>query len=149
MLNTNSGKGINNLILELHVPNFQPVRDFYGIFGFTEFRCEPTPKDNDVMGYLVLKRKDEIGEVSLNFYGDKEKVSEHSHFKNFPSDTPRGYGVEITIIVSDVEKLWNDVKDKFTEKQVAQSLKLWKWGKKDFRVVDPFGFYVRFSEFFE
>lgn len=24
--------------------------------------------------------------------------------------------------------------------------KLKRWGKKDFRVIDPFGFYVRFTE---
>lgn len=154
MLNQNMGKGINNLILELHVPSFQPVRDFYAIFGFNEFRCEPTPMDNDVMGYLVLKRKDEIGETVLNFYGDKEKVSQHSYFKDFPSDTPRGYAVEVVIFVSNIEKLWDDVKDKLAKEQIISPLKLRKWNnlnsaKQDFRVVDPFGFYICFSQFFE
>ena len=35
-MNPNPGKVINNLVLELHVPSFQPARDFYSIFGFTE-----------------------------------------------------------------------------------------------------------------
>lgn len=82
----------------------------------------------------------------INFYGDKEKVSQHAHFKDFPIDTPRGYAVEITVPVSDVEGLWDAVKDKLTTEQIDQPLTLKRWNKKDFRVIDPFGFYIRFTE---
>jgi uncharacterized glyoxalase superfamily protein PhnB len=144
--NPNPGKVVNNLVLELHVPSFQPERDFYAMFGFNEYRYDPTSGGGSDLGYLVLSRNDEIGETHLNFYGDKEKVSQHSHFVDFPVDTPRGYAVEITIPVSDVKKLWEEVQHKLTEKQVAQPLTLKRWNKWDFRVVDPFGFYVRFTE---
>ncbi len=145
-MNPNLGKVTNNLVLELHIPNFQPARDFYSMFGFTEFRYDPQSGGNSDLGYLVLARDDEIGETHLNFYGDKEKVSQHSHFRDFPANTPRGYAVEITIPVSDVGKLWEEVKEKLKPEQIAQPLTLKRWNKKDFRVIDPFGFYVRFTE---
>lgn len=146
MPDSKPGKVINNLIIELHVPNFQQARDFYGMFGFAQLKYDPQSGGNSELGYLILKRNDEIGETHLNFYGDKEKVSQHSYFREFPPDTPRGYEVEITIPVSDVKKLWEEIKDKLPEKQIAQPLTLKRWNKWDFRVVDPFGFYIRFTE---
>ncbi len=136
----------NNLILELHVPDFEPARAFYKLFGFEQIKYDPTSGGGSDLGYMILKREDALGETHLNFYGDKPKVSEHSWFNEFPSTTPRGYGVEITILVSDVERLWNEAKDKLPRNQISQELILKRWGKKDFRVVDPFGFYVRFTE---
>lgn len=139
-------KVTNNLVLELHVPDFSKVREFYALFGFSELWYDPTSGGGSDLGYLVLKREDNLGETHLNFYGDKEKVSQHSHFRDFPANTPRGYAVEITIPVSDVESLWNSIKDKLPPNQIAQPLTLKRWNKKDFRVLDPFGFYVRFTE---
>ena len=139
----------NNLILELHVPDFSKVRGFYGLFGFSEALYDPTSGGGSDLGYLVIKREDDLGRTLINFYGDKEKVSQHAHFIEFPADTPRGYAVEITIPVSDVEELWDSVKDKLNPNQIGQPLTLKRWGKKDFRVVDPFGFYVRFTELYD
>ena len=68
------------------------------------------------------------------------------YFADSPKNTPRGYEVEITIPVSGVQKLWEEIKDKIPEKQIAQPLTLKRWNKWDFRVADPFGFYVRFTE---
>lgn len=75
MSKTDPGKVTNNLIVELHVPSFQSVRDFYALFGFAEFRYDPTSGGGSDMGYLVLARYDEIGETHLNFYGDKDAVT--------------------------------------------------------------------------
>ncbi len=136
----------NNLVLELHVPDFSIVRSFYSIFGFSELSYDPTSGGGSDLGYLILKREDILGETHINFYGDKEKVSQHSHFCDFPATTPRGYAVEITIPVSNVDELWGLVKDKLQPNLIAQPLTLKRWGKKDFRVIDPFGFYVRFTE---
>ena len=140
------GKVKNNLVLELHVPDFQIAKNFYNIFGFIEHKYDPHSGGNSDLGYLILRRSDEIGETHLNFYGDHKNVSNHSYFKDFSINTPRGYAVEITIPVSDVKKLWDEVKDKLTEKQIAQPLTLKRWSKYDFRIVDPFGFYIRFTE---
>lgn len=95
---------------------------------------------------MVLKREDSYGRTMINFYGDKKKVSEHAYFNNFPANTPRGYAVEITIPIYDVEKLWETIKGRLSKEQIAQPFKMKRWNKKDFRVIDPFGFYVRFTE---
>lgn len=136
----------NNLVIELHVPDFGKARKFYALFGFEELFYDPSSGGGSDLGYLVVCRKDDLGETYLNFYGDKKNVSRHAHFQDFPSDTPRGYAVEITIPVSDVEGLWKLVKDKLKPDQISQPLALKRWNKKDFRVVDPFGFYLRFTE---
>jgi len=136
----------NNLVLELHIPDFEKARSFYAIFGFSQLKYDPTSGGGSNLGYMILRRSDALGETHINFYGDKEKVSQHSHFKDFPPNTPRGYEVEITIPVSNVEELWNETKSKIPDSQIAQPLTLKRWGKKDFRVTDPFGFYVRFTE---
>lgn len=139
-------KIINNLVLELHIPDFQPARDFYSIFGFTQLYYDPTSGGGSTLGYMVLERSDSLGRTLINFYGDGPKISEHAFFKDVPKGTPRGYEVEITIPVDNVEKLWKKVKEKIPENKIAQTLTLKRWGKKDFRVADPFGFYVRFTE---
>jgi hypothetical protein len=136
----------NNLVLEFHVPDFSLARSFYSLFGFSELSYDPTSGGGSDLGYMVLQREDALGRTLINFYGDKESVSQHAHFIDFPADTPRGYEVEITIPVSDVKALWNTVSGKIPEKQIAQPLTLKRWSKQDFRVVDPFGFYVRFTE---
>ena len=104
----------NNLVLELHVPNFQLARDFYSRFGFEEIMYDPTSGGGSDLGYMVLSREDGVGRSLLNFYGDKPKVSQHAHFNQFPDTTPRGYEVEITLPVEDVEGLWERVKDELT-----------------------------------
>ena len=139
-------KIINNLVLELHIPDFNKAREFYSIFGFERLSYDPASGGGSDLGYMVLSRTDSVGRTLINFYGDKEKVSKHAHFKEFPSNTPRGYGVEITIPVSDVEKLWDSTYKKLDASRISQPLTLKRWDKKDFRVIDPFGFYVRFTE---
>lgn len=136
----------NNLVLELHVPDFGPVRSFYGIFGFEEQMYDPTSGGGSDLGYLVLRRQDSVGDSTINFYGDKPKVAQHARFNEFPVDTPRGYAVEITVPVSDVKELWEATNEQLSEEIIAQPLTTKRWGKQDFRVIDPFGFYVRFTE---
>jgi hypothetical protein len=136
----------NNLVLELHVPDFKPVKDFYSKFGFEEANYDPTSGGGSDLGYLVLRRRDNLGDTLINFYGDKPEVAKHTHFNQFPETTTRGYGVEITIPVGNIEKLWNKIKNIIPRGQISQELALKRWGQKDFRLVDPFGFYIRFTE---
>ena len=136
----------NNLALELHIPDFTAARAFYALFGFNERHYDPTSGGGSDLGYMVLERTDGLGSTYINFYGDHEKVAHHAHFKDFPPATPRGYAVEITIPVSGVDGLWQSTQSKLRPDQIAQELALKRWGKKDFRVIDPFGFYVRFTE---
>lgn len=136
----------NNLILELHVPDFNKARLFYKIFGFEQIMYNPESGGSSDLEYMVLERKDKLGRTVINFYGNKPKVAEHTHFREFSRNTPRGYAVEITIPVSDVEKLWGSVSKALDASQISQALAMKRWEKKDFRVIDPFGFYLRFTE---
>ena len=126
----------NNVLLELHVPDFDKVKDYYGKLGFNVV-WERKPETDK--GYLILKRGDNI----LCFWPGNEAVTEQTYFKQFPKDTKRGFGVEIVIMVEDVESLYGAVKD-FAN--VVEELVERPWGLKDFRVEDPFGYYLRFTE---
>lgn len=121
-----------DLHIELHVPDFKKAIDFYTLLGFKVF-VEVDEK------YFVMRR----GKTYLNFYGGSDTVYDHSYFKNFSKDTKRGYGIELIIPVDDVESFFESVKDKV---KVVEPLKLRSWGAKDFRVEDPFGFYLRVTE---
>lgn len=122
-------------MIEIHVPDFEKVRQFYGRLGFETIReTEPDEKN----GYLVLKMEENI----LCFWAGNDLVYEHSYFKQFPRDTKRGYGVEIVIMVADVEAYFNRVKD-FAN--VVKPLGWRPWGLQDFRIVDPYGYYLRIT----
>lgn len=126
----------NNLQLELHVPDFETALDFYGKMGF-----EPVWKreEKDVGDYLVMQRDG----TSLNFWPGNEEVWNQTYFKGFPRGTKRGYGVEIVIPVEDIDAYYEQVKQ-FAN--IVEKLKTQPWGLKDFRLEDPFGFYLRITE---
>ena len=120
-----------DVYIELHVPDFKKTIKFYGRLGFKQlWRTED---------YLVMKRNRSI----LNFYGGSEKIYSHSYFGRFKRSTKRGYGVEIIIPVENVENYYRKAK-RFAK--IVRPLMLKKWGRRDFRIVDPFGFYLRITE---
>jgi uncharacterized glyoxalase superfamily protein PhnB len=125
---------LTDVYIELHVPDFRRAVEFYSRLGFKLlWRTED---------YLVMKRKRSV----LNFYGGSQKVYSHSYFGRFKKTTKCGYGVEIIIPVDRVERVYNSVR-KFAK--IIQPLQLKKWGRRDFRIVDPFGFYLRITERYE
>ncbi len=136
----------NNLIIELHVPDFDVAKKFYGLLGFTPIMENPITATES--GYLVLKRRAVEGDTILNFYGGSEKVYDQSYFKNFPKDTKRGYATEVTIPITRINEFYGEIEPKIKDhiKQPVMDKKdgdtLWR----DFRVEDPFGFYLRFTE---
>lgn len=127
---------INHLQIELHVPDFEQVLDFYGKLGFTKVWHRNEKNNAD---YLVMERDG----VILNFWPGNENVYEQSYFKQFPHDTKRGYGVELVINVEDVQGLYDQLKDSV---KVVGSLVKRPWGLWDFRIEDPFGYYLRITE---
>ena len=127
----------NNILLELHVPDFEKVKEYYEKLGF-DIIWERKPEG--FKGYLMLKMENNI----LCFWAGNEHVYEQSYFKRFPKDTKRGYGVEIVIMVDDVEAYYSKVKG-FAN--VVEELVLQPWGLKDFRVEDPFGYYLRITTY--
>lgn len=126
---------VNYLQLELHVPDFEPIKKYYGKLGF-EVVWERVPEE--AKGYLVIKR----GDVTLCFWSGTDAVYDQPYFKRFPKDTPRGYGVEVVIMVEDIDKFYDEVKD---IANVVEPLVVQPWGLKDFRATDPFSYYLRFT----
>jgi lactoylglutathione lyase len=125
---------LTDVYIELHVPNFKKAIEFYSRLGFKLlWRTED---------YLVMKRKRSV----LNFYGGSRKVYSHSYFGRFKKTTKCGYGVEIIIPVDRLERFYGRVR-KFAK--VVQPLESKKWGRRDFRIIDPFGFYLRITERYE
>jgi uncharacterized glyoxalase superfamily protein PhnB len=125
---------LTDVYIELHVPDFKKAIGFYSRLGFKLlWRTED---------YLVMRRKRSV----LNFYGGSQKVYSHSYFGRFKKTTKCGYGVEIIIPVDRVERFYNRVR-KFAK--IVQPLQVKKWGRRDFRIVDPFGFYLRITERYE
>ena len=129
---------MNNLsYIELHVPSFAAVKDFYGKLGFKVMREQKS--DDPRKNYLVMALDNNI----LCFWPGNDQVYTQSHFKNFPADTKRGYGVEIIIQVGNLEEAHAKAQGLGC---VVGELKTKHWGKKDFRITDPFGYYLRFTE---
>lgn len=122
-------------LLELHVKDFEPIKDYYQKLGFSvEWLREP----EGFKGYMIVRLDQNV----LCFWGGNQQVYEQDYFKQFPKDSPRGYGVEIVLMVEDIDKYYEKVKD---VANVFEDLRDRPWGLRDFRCVDPAGFYLRFT----
>jgi lactoylglutathione lyase len=126
----------NKIQVELHVPDFEVVLDFYGKLGFKKVWHR---SENNNADYLVMEREATL----LNFWPGNENVYDQSYFKRFPKDTKRGYGVELVIPVDDVKAFHEEVKG-FAN--IVNPLVKRPWGLWDFRIEDPFGYYLRITE---
>jgi lactoylglutathione lyase len=126
----------NHIQLELHVPDHDLAKEFYRKLGFRTVWHRHEGNEGD---YLVMERQGTI----LNFWPGNESVWDQSYFKQFPRDTKRGYGVEIVIPVDNIDAFYESVK---ADVKVVDEFQLRPWGLKDFRIEDPFGFYLRFTE---
>lgn len=99
-----SQPAFNYILLELHVPDFIKVKKYYGKLGF-QVAWERPPEG--FKGYLVLKMDNNI----LCFWAGNEKVWEQDYFKKFSRGNQRGYGVEIVVMIDNVEDYYGKVKD--------------------------------------
>eukprot|EP00919_Chromeraceae_sp_WS-2016_P079940 GHVR01189138.1.p1 GENE.GHVR01189138.1~~GHVR01189138.1.p1 ORF type:complete len:151 (+),score=18.13 GHVR01189138.1:36-488(+) len=126
----------NRLQIELHVPDFKIVLDFYGKLGFKKVWHRSEDNNAD---YLVMEREGTI----LNFWPGNDSVYAQSYFKRFSKDTKRGYGVELVIPVDDVKAFHEKVRG-FAN--IINPLVKRPWGLWDFRIEDPFGYYLRITE---
>ena len=130
-------KLVSDILLELHVPDFKLTKKFYKDLGF---KVVWEKKPNERKGYLVMRKGDSI----LNFYCGNNHVYEQTYFKRFPKTTKRGYAVEIVIPLDDIEGFYKKIYKKYKTK-VVEPIRL-HFHKQDFRMIDPFGFYLRFVE---
>ncbi len=120
----------NGTTLELHVPNLDIVRKFYSKIGFEIVY--------DKENYLVVAKDTAL----LCFWGENGMAAKHPYFGKWEK-TKRGVGIEIAIPVKDVEKYYEQIK---SHVKVVEELKIKPWKIKDFRIEDPNGYYVRFTE---
>lgn len=130
-------KLLSDILVELHVPDFKTAKKFYSSLGF-KVVWEKKPKERE--GYLVMRR----GSSIINFYCGNYHVYLQSYFKRYPCNTKRGYAVEIIVPIDDIERYYKKISTKYKSKIVGQLEK--RFDKLDFRMVDPFGFYLRFVE---
>ena len=130
---------MTNVTVELSVDDFALSKSFYSALKFEVVWEEPADKMN---GYLVMK----LGNSILCFFCGNEYVYKHPYFSKFPNDTKRGYGVEISIPIENIDEYYAEISEKIDKKHISQKLKDQPWGKKDFRVEDPFGYFLRFNE---
>lgn len=122
--------------VELHVSDLDAARDFYSKLEFVV--VWQTTKDG---GYLTMR----LGRAIVNFFSGTG-LTNGSFFDRFPTSTPKGVGVELFFPVPDLQKYYSLVRNTLPEEAIVAPLKLQPWGQHDFRVQDPFGFYLRFSE---
>lgn len=130
-------KLLSDILLELHVPDFQLAKKFYRDLGY-KVVWEKKPEERK--GYMVMRNGDSI----INFYCGNEHVYEQSYFRRFPKTTKRGYAVEIVIPLDDIKSIYKNVHKKY-KKQIVEPL-MKRFDRLDFRILDPFGFYLRFVE---
>jgi|SRR3989344_8752604 len=123
------------MLIELHVPDFDKVKRFYSKLGFT-VTWERKPEK--FKGYLVMRLENNI----LTFWGGNDYVKKHPYFKDFPENTQPGYGVEIIIEVANIDGYYAKIKKSV---EIIEPLIDQPWGLRDFRVKDPFGFYLRIT----
>ncbi|MBM3205872.1 hypothetical protein FJZ41_03445 [Candidatus Shapirobacteria bacterium] len=119
--------------IELHVKSFKGLREYYQNLGFEILFDSPG-------NYLVLAK----GKAILNFWGDGGRYPDQPYFKKWRGTKSKsGYNVEIIIPVANIKKYYSEIKDKV---KVVDELKHKRWGADDFRIEDPNGFYIRFTE---
>lgn len=125
----------NKVLLEIHVPDFEKVKDYYGKIGFN---VQWERKPEGFKGYLIMNMNQNI----LCFWAGNEHVYENFYFSKFPREVQRGLGIEIVVMVDNIEEYYEKVKG---VANVIEPLQLRPWGLQDFRTADPFGYYLRFT----
>jgi len=119
--------------LELFVEDTKRSKEFYTIvLGFQEVRCNP---EHD---YHAFKRD----EVQIGI-GSTKRLSENHYFRPEVSQDRKGLGIEIVLEVDDIKKLHEEVAK--NDYPIAEPLTKQSWGLTDFRIVDPDGYYLRFT----
>jgi len=113
--------------VELFTKDTKTSSKFYqDMFGF-----EIVKKNQ---GYIGLK-KDSVRIAIDNI----EALSDNHYFNPEIKNQRKGLGVEIVFEVENIEETYA----LFKEYPIESELKQQPWGKKDFRIKDPDGYYIR------
>ncbi len=106
----------------------------------------------DVLGFSTTRH--ESGHVALNNgnvaigLGRLVGLPENHHFRTrWPTDSLPGLGVEIVLEVDEIEGFFKRAQDQIHNAGgQLQDIADQPWGLRDFRVIDPDGYYVRVTE---
>jgi lactoylglutathione lyase len=114
---------------ELFVDNpKKTVRFYQKMFGFEVVKSQAR--------YAEIKK----GDVRIGIGSAGELMKNH-HFNPEIQNQRKGLGVEIVFEVNDIDKVYKCIQDKGYPTETK--MKMREWGKKDFRVADPDGYYIR------
>lgn len=122
-----------NSRFEFFVRDPQRSVDFYiTILGFHQIQKGNNP-------FMVQRDEIQIG------FGYVEHLSESHYFRPEITSQRKGLGFEIVLEVDDddINSFYEDIKK--TNYPIAEELKHQEWGLRDFRLVDPDGYYLRIT----
>ncbi|MFP7494525.1 VOC family protein [Terribacillus saccharophilus] len=71
-----------------------------------------------------------------------ESVLDDNHYFTGMAESKKGKGVELVLPVPDVERVFNKINSIYPH-SIESNITVRPWGKLDFRLVDPDGYYVR------
>ncbi|RWR07765.1 VOC family protein [Siminovitchia fortis] len=119
-----------NFRLELFVKDLQKSIRFYEeILGLTFYKKHETGAMIKHVDFALLLTHDAI--LNENHYLKKGGLN------------PKGKGMELVLVSDDIEGLYQHVLEK--NYPMESELKLQSWGMKDFRIIDPDGYYLRLT----
>ncbi len=92
-------------------------------------------------GPKFIELETDIAQILLN---DPDGLpAGHPFYKKFTGDG-QGFGVEIGLVVADLDKAFAAAKKQGWKISVGIGMR--PWGERDFRVLSPDGYYLRFTE---
>ena len=100
------------------------------------------------MGFKVKSRGEHFVELETEtaqlLLNDPDDLpAGHPFYKNF-TGSGQGMGVEIGLVVADLDKSFAAAKKQGW--QVSAGIGMRPWGVRDFRMLSPDGYYLRFTE---
>lgn len=120
------------LRLELFVQSVSASRDFYTrVLGFAEISYQPD-------GYSVFR----LGDMQIALEAQAHLAPDHP-LKPLAGERA-GLGIEIVLEVADLEAAYARVQA--AGWPLADPLVERPWGSRDFRLIDPNGFYIRVND---
>jgi hypothetical protein len=123
------------LFLEL---NTAKTEDYIAFFGAVmDFKLKSRQQ-----GYAEMET--DIGQI---MFMSPAGLPKGHPFYDEPTGSGRGYGVEIGLVVADLDKSFKEAlgfKDKGFK--ISAGIGMRPWGVRDFRVLSPDGYYFRFTE---
>jgi len=119
------------LRLELFVPSVPDSMGFYTrVLGFETVSYQPDD-------YSIFRK----GAIQIALQDESQLPDDHP-LK--PHNRPSGLGIEIVLEVDDVDADYARVQQQ--QWHISDTLARRPWGLRDFRVIDPNGFYIRITE---